>query len=58
MRRLLTLLLTLGLLLPCVASAADMLDVDPAKYLNKPSFIGYVPDRFIVVLTRQLHRRW
>ncbi|MBD3257512.1 PKD domain-containing protein, partial [candidate division GN15 bacterium] len=38
------------LLLPCVVSAVDMLDVDPSKYVKKGSLIGYVPDRFIVVM--------
>lgn len=50
MRRTLMALIVLGLLLPTVAMAVDVLDVDASKYLNQPDFIGYVPDRFIVIL--------
>lgn len=32
------------------AFAVEQLDVDPQKYVNQSGFIGYVPDRFIVVL--------
>jgi PKD repeat protein len=49
MRTVLTALLALGLLLPCVATA-QIADVDPARNMDVPSFLGYVPDRFIVVL--------
>lgn len=31
-------------------AAEKMLQVDPEKYLDKPSFLGYVQDRFIVIL--------
>jgi PKD repeat protein len=37
-------------ILPCLLSATDFLKTDPERYLNKPSFLGYVEDRFIVVL--------
>jgi hypothetical protein len=50
MRRFLAIALTAALLLPSICLAADVLQVDKEKYLNKPSFVGYVPDRFIVVL--------
>lgn len=51
MRRLVTAILVLGMLLPCLALAADYLEVDPSKYVNNSSgFLGYVPDRFIVIL--------
>ncbi len=50
MRRGLTALLVLGLLLPSIVFAEDLANVDPAKNLNKQGFIGFVPDRFIVVL--------
>jgi len=50
MRRFLTAVLVLGFLLPGIVSAEGLANVDPAKNLNTPSFIGYAPDRFIVVL--------
>lgn len=51
MKTLFTAVLALVVLLPCIAfSDAKILDVDQAKYTNIPSFLGYVPDRFIVVL--------
>ncbi len=50
MRCLLSVLLALSILLPCTAMALDQLDVDPQKYVNQTGFLGYVPDRFIVVL--------
>ncbi|MEA3296728.1 MAG: PKD domain-containing protein [candidate division Zixibacteria bacterium] len=50
MRYLLTVLLAFSILLPCTTMALDQLDVDPQKYVNQSGFIGYVPDRFIVVL--------
>ncbi len=50
MRRLLIVLVVAGLLLPAIASAIDVLDVDASKYMNRPSFLGHVPDRFVVVL--------
>lgn len=50
MRRFATAMLILGLLMPCLVVAADVLDVDPSRYLNKEGFLGYVPDRFVIVL--------
>jgi len=50
MRRSLIALVAAGLLLPVIASAVDVLDVDASKYINQESFLGYVPDRFVVVL--------
>lgn len=50
MRKALAIVLAAALLLPTICFAADLLKVDPGKYLDKPSFVGYVPDRFIVVL--------
>ncbi len=50
MRKLLTALLMLCILLPGIAFAIDVLDVDQAKYVDQPDFLGYVPNRFIVVL--------
>ena len=50
MRRFLTAVLVLGFLVPCTIAAVDVLDVDPARYIGTPDFIGYVPDRFVVVL--------
>ncbi len=50
MRRLLSAVLIAGILLPCIVMAADVLDVDKTRYINDDGFLGYVPDRFIVVL--------
>jgi len=50
MRKLLLITLALALFLPSVSFAAEILDIDPAKYVNNSGFLGYVPDRFIVVL--------
>ena len=50
MQRSLTAILAVALLLPCAAVAVDVLDVDQSKYISEDSFLGYVPDRFIVVL--------
>ncbi len=50
MRRSLIVALMLGLILPCIVSADNLANVDPARNLNQPSFLGYAQDRFIVVL--------
>jgi PKD repeat protein len=50
MRRFLTAMLVLGFLLPGIVSAENLVNLDPARNLNQPSFLGYAPDRFIVVL--------
>jgi len=60
MRRILTAVLVLGFLLPGTVAAVDVLDVDPTRYIGTPDFIGYVPDRFIIVLKDDVsvdHRR-
>lgn len=54
MRRLLTIMLISSLLIGGMAVAEEYLEVDQQKYVNSaPSFIGWVPDRFIVVLSDQ-----
>ncbi|UCD63990.1 MAG: PKD domain-containing protein [Candidatus Zixiibacteriota bacterium] len=50
MRRASIIALILGILVPCLVVAADVLNVDPAKYVREEGFLGYVPDRFIVIL--------
>ncbi len=50
MRSLLLVCMLSMLLLPGISSAAQNLDVDAGRYLDAPGFLGYVPDRFIVVL--------
>ena len=50
MRRLFTAILILGMLLPCLGAAANIANVDPSRYVDNSGFIGYVPDRFIVIL--------
>ncbi len=53
MRKLLIAFMLLALLLPVLALAdAQVLDVNPSKYINNStsSFVGWVPDRFIVIL--------
>jgi len=51
MYRYLTAFLLVLILAFSVASATQTMKVDPQKYLNRPSFVGWVPDRFIVVLS-------
>ncbi len=50
MRRLFTALLVMGMVLPVLASAEGVLDLDRSTYVEQSGFMGYVPDRFIVVL--------
>ncbi len=51
MRNLFCIVLILGgLLVPCTSVVADDQGVDPSEILNKSSFVGYVPNRFIVIL--------
>jgi PKD repeat protein len=50
MRKLLMAGLALVILAPSIVLAVDVLDVDQSKYVNAPGFLGYVPDRFVVVL--------
>jgi len=42
--------LVLLLTVASVGAAEQVRQIDPDTYLNQPGFIGYVPDRFIVVL--------
>ncbi len=54
MKRLLTTILVLSLLIGSMALAEEYLNVDRQKYINDaPSFLGWVPDRFIVILSDQ-----
>ncbi len=50
MKKLLFTALVLTIALAAMVSAEQVLPVDQSRYLDKPSFLGYVPDRFIVVL--------
>ncbi|MFZ5981454.1 MAG: S8 family serine peptidase, partial [Candidatus Zixiibacteriota bacterium] len=50
MKKLLTLVLVIFFLFSALVFAEEYLLTDPQKYINEPGFIGYVPDRFIVVL--------
>ena len=50
MRKILSFALVVLFLLPALLSALDYLDIDKTKNLDKPSFLGYVQNRFIVVL--------
>jgi len=50
MKRLLTASLLLALFVSGQAYAEEVLKTDPARYLDVPSFLGYVQDEFIVVL--------
>ncbi|MFH1687738.1 MAG: PKD domain-containing protein [bacterium] len=50
MRKLLTAILVFGLLLPCLSFAGGILEVDQSKNTDAPGFLGYVPDRFVIVL--------
>ena len=50
MKRVITAFLFLSFVLAGAAFAEQQLEVDPSRYVNAPSIIGYVPDRFIVVL--------
>ena len=55
MKKLLILAAVLSLMIPAFASAATQpLEVDPSRYLDTPDFLGYVPDRFIVVLNEDV----
>jgi len=54
MRRLFTAILFLGMLLPCLATAANIANVDPSRYVDNSGFLGYVPDRFIVILKKDV----
>jgi hypothetical protein len=40
----------LGILAPSMLLAIDAPDIDPQRYINPSGFVGFVPDRFIVVL--------
>ncbi len=50
MRKLFTAFLAVMFLMPCLSQAENVLHVDRDKYINNQGFLGYVPDRFIVVL--------
>ncbi len=50
MKKLITALLLLGFILPGTVLALDYLETDQSKYVDSPGFLGFVPDRFIVVL--------
>ncbi|MBU0982739.1 MAG: hypothetical protein KKA42_02645, partial [candidate division Zixibacteria bacterium] len=50
MKRLITAFLFLSFALTSLAFAEQYLPVDPSRYVDAPSIIGFVPDRFIVVL--------
>ncbi len=54
MRRLFTAILFLGMLLPCLVTAANIANVDPSQYVDNSGFLGYVPDRFIVILKKDV----
>ncbi len=49
MKRFLTVML-LCFLVTSSLQAEQILPVDPGKYLNQPSLIGYVPNEFVVIL--------
>ena len=50
MRKIGFLLLAVIFLLPVLASAEQFLPTNPSKFVDAPTFIGFVPDEFIVVL--------
>ncbi len=50
MKRLILCTLALVLLSAALVAAEEVLPVDPSKYVDAPTFIGNVPDEFIVVL--------
>ena len=50
MKKLLSLVLLFSFVLSGWVLAEQVLPTDPARNLDKPGFLGYVPDRFIVVL--------
>ena len=50
MRKIGFLMLAVIFLLPLLASAEQFLQTNPSKYVDAPTFIGFVPDEFIVVL--------
>jgi PKD repeat protein len=50
MKKLFVAVLLLGFLMPGIVSAVDILEVDQGKYIDTPGFLGYVPDRFIIIL--------
>ncbi|MBD3219030.1 MAG: PKD domain-containing protein, partial [candidate division Zixibacteria bacterium] len=50
MKKLITALLLLGFILPGTVLALDYLETDQSKYVDSPGFLGFVPDRFVVVL--------
>ena len=54
MRRLLFALLIGLFAISSLASAEQVLQVDRSKYVDAPTFLGNVPDRFIVVLKDQV----
>ncbi len=51
MRKLLITALVFALLLPTIALSASISKVNADKYVDNPGFLGWAPDRFIVVLT-------
>ncbi|HEQ97927.1 MAG TPA: PKD domain-containing protein [candidate division Zixibacteria bacterium] len=50
MKKLMVAILLLGFILPGTVLALDYLETDQSKYIDTPGFLGFVPDRFIVVL--------
>ena len=50
MKKLLSFVLLFTFILSSWAFAEEYLQTDPQKYINEPGFIGYVQDRFVVVL--------
>ena len=50
MKKLLSLVLVSVFIFSALVFAEEYLPVDPQKYINEPGFIGYVQDRFVVVL--------
>ena len=60
MKRILTAILVVTLLATTTASAEGDYTLEPKKHMDVPSFLGYVPDRFIVILNNDItvdHRK-
>ena len=54
MKKLITVFLLLGFIVPGSVLALDYLETDQSRYIDTPGFLGFVPDRFIVVLKQDV----
>jgi subtilisin family serine protease len=54
MKKIILTLILFTLVFSQAAFAEKVLNVDPTRYLEKPGFLGYVSDRFIVVLKKDV----